>query len=62
METLSGRIEVFQNGYCWYYEEIFKTFSGIISMRLGKNYKGESIYFPFSVLKNGNTRSVETTW
>ncbi len=38
METLLGKVEVIRN-WCWYYEEILKSFSKIISVKLGKNYE-----------------------
>ncbi len=37
METLLGKAEVIRN-WCWY-EEILESFSEVISVKLGKNYK-----------------------
>ncbi len=37
-EILLGKIEVIRNRCCCYYEEILEIFSGIISVKVGKNY------------------------
>ncbi len=39
MEILFGKTEVIRNWCCWYYEEILENLSGIISVKLGKNYE-----------------------
>ncbi len=46
METLSHKIEVIQNYYYRYHEEILESFSEIIAVKLGKNYMKDARMVP----------------
>ncbi len=39
METFLGKTEVSQNWFRWYYNDVFESFSEIISTKSGKNYE-----------------------